>query len=58
MAGEAHPLGAAALEEFQVIGVIDDTAGIRILVINAHGDREGVGFGLVFHPGILPCAAA
>eukprot|EP00825_Cyclidium_porcatum_P040583 TRINITY_DN5166_c0_g1_i2.p1 TRINITY_DN5166_c0_g1~~TRINITY_DN5166_c0_g1_i2.p1 ORF type:complete len:160 (+),score=23.28 TRINITY_DN5166_c0_g1_i2:107-586(+) len=57
MAGKTHPLGAAAFEKLEVIGVINDAAGIRILVINADRNGEGVGFRLVFHPGILPCAA-
>ena len=49
----AHPFGAAALEELQVIGVIDDAAGIGILVIDANGDGEGVWLLLMFHRRIL-----
>src|SRR4051812_4567082 len=37
-AGQAHHLGARALGEFEIRGVIDDAAGIRVLVVDA--DRE------------------
>ena len=57
MPGKTHPLGAAAFKKLQVIGVINDAAGIGILVIDANGNRKGVGFWLKFHRPILPCIA-
>ncbi|KOS92456.1 hypothetical protein DM47_2151 [Burkholderia mallei] len=36
----AQPFGARALEEFQVIRVIDDAAGVGVFVIHADRPRE------------------
>src|SRR5208282_554214 len=37
-----QPFGAGALEEFQVIGVINDPAGVGILIVNAHRPAKGL----------------
>ena len=34
-----QPLGARALEELEVFGVVDDTARIRVLEVDAHRER-------------------
>src|SRR6266404_1292817 len=41
-AGIAHHLGARAFGEFQIIGVIDDAGGVRILIIDANGKAMDV----------------
>src|SRR5665213_2745306 len=42
-AGGAQRLGPTALGEFEIIGVIDDSAGVGILVIDAYRPAMKVG---------------
>ena len=35
-----QPFGARAFEILQVVGVVNDAAGIRILVVDANGQRK------------------
>ena len=36
-----QPLGARALHELEVVGVVDDAGGVGVLVVNADGKRKG-----------------
>jgi len=40
----AKVLGARPFHEFQVIGVVNNSAAVRILVIDAHGPYETIRF--------------
>ena len=39
-AERAQPFGAGALEELDVVGVVDDAAGVRVFPVDAHGQSE------------------
>jgi hypothetical protein len=58
MADRAQPFGTAALEELQVIGVIDDAAGIGVFVVNANGMVNALGFCWCFMAGADSKAAS
>jgi hypothetical protein len=47
----AQKFGAAAFEETQIGGMIDDTGKIRVLVIDPHGDAVGCHRGSRFSAG-------
>ena len=36
----AQPVGARTLEEAEIVGVVDDPAGVRVLVVHATRDRD------------------
>ncbi len=37
-----QPLGARAFHELQVVGIVNDSGGVGILVVNANGEPEGL----------------
>jgi hypothetical protein len=49
VADRAQPFGAAALQVFQIIGVVDYPAGVGIFVVDAHPTGECCWFLLVVH---------
>jgi hypothetical protein len=51
MADLAQPFGAAAFEELQIVGVIDDAAGVGVFVVDANGMVNALGFCSCFMAG-------